>query len=190
MDEKEDAMKTYVTADLHFGHENIIKFCAPTRGHFKDADHMNEEMVRMWNEIVNPEDNVYILGDVAFMQAQKAAEMVNRLNGRKILIQGNHDVKTLRDPMFRMCFAEIHVYHEIDWRGTRVCMFHYPIAEFNQMHRGAVHFHGHLHGKPNGLEEYRVRDVGWDATGNIVTDMDDIFPEALKGKVKNHHPTT
>ena len=180
-------MKTYVTADLHFGHANVIKFCAHNRGHFKDADHMNEEMIRMWNEIVNPEDTTYILGDVAFMSGYDAALIMMRLNGRKILVEGNHDRKTLKDINFRNQFAEIHTYLDLNYNGQKVIMFHYPIAEWDQMFRGAVHIHGHVHGKVSGLEEFRVRDAGYDATGNIVTLMDDLIADALKGKIKTHH---
>jgi calcineurin-like phosphoesterase family protein len=66
-------------------------------------------------------------------------------------------------------------------------MFHYPIAEFDQMHRGAVHFHGHLHGGKSGLERYRVLDVGMDATGMIAISMEEAIAKALKGKIKGHH---
>jgi calcineurin-like phosphoesterase family protein len=148
---------------------------------------MNEAMIKEWNEIVEPEDTVYILGDVAFMPASKAVNILRRLNGRKILIEGNHDRKALKDPMFARCFDEVHKYLEIVHNGTKVCMFHYPIAEFNQQHRGAVHFHGHLHGNPSGIEEYRVLDVGMDSTGWIVLEMDDAVRRALKGEIKGHH---
>jgi hypothetical protein len=66
-------------------------------------------------------------------------------------------------------------------------MFHYPIAEFNGQHRGAVHFHGHLHGGVSGLEHYRVRDMGMDATGMIAITMEDAIKSALKGEIKGHH---
>jgi hypothetical protein len=66
-------------------------------------------------------------------------------------------------------------------------MFHYPIAEWDQMHRGSVHFHGHLHGNVSGMEKYRCRDMGMDATGNIVTKMEDAIKDALKGEIKGHH---
>lgn len=180
-------MKTFITADLHFGHTNIQKFCPHTRGKYRDVDHMNEEMVRIWNETVCPEDKVYILGDVAFMPAHKAAAMVNRLNGFKILIEGNHDRKALNDPTFRACFVEVHKYLWIPYNGFQIVMFHYPIAEWDQMHRGALHFHGHLHGGPSGLEHFRARDVGVDATGQVVTLMEDVIADALKGQIKGHH---
>lgn len=181
-------MKTYVTSDIHLGHKNIMSFCPVTRARFNnDVEYMNEQIVKEWNEIVNPEDTVYILGDVAFMPATKAAVLVNRLNGTKILIEGNHDKKALKDPMFNKCFKEIHKYLEVNYDGTKVCMFHYPIAEWNQMHRGSVHFFGHVHGGNSGLEGYRAIDVGMDSTGWVVIEMEDAINRAMLGKIKEHH---
>lgn len=181
-------MKTYITSDLHFGHKNIMKFCPDTRGHFTDAEQMNELMIDDWNSIVEPDDLVYILGDVAFMPANKAVPILKRLNGRKILIEGNHDVKQLKDNSFRACFEEIHKYLEVQWEKRKIVMFHYPIhKEWNQAHRGSIHFHGHLHGSPSGLEEYRCRDMGYDATGKIVTLMEDAIEDARKGLIPEHH---
>jgi len=66
-------------------------------------------------------------------------------------------------------------------------MFHYPISEFDQMHRGAVHFFGHVHGKETGLEKFRARDVGMDATGRVVSRLDEMIRDALKGEIRAHH---
>ena len=181
-------MKTWITSDLHFGHKNIMNFCPDSRSPFRnDVDYMNEAMVREWNDLIEPGDLVYILGDVAFLPAQKAAETVNRLNGTKILVEGNHDRKALNDPTFRKCFKEVHKYLDINYDGTKVVMFHYPIAEWDQMHRGAVHFHGHLHGGKSGMEEFRCRDMGMDATYMIAITMEDAIKDAIKGKIKGHH---
>ena len=181
-------MRTWVTSDLHFGHKNIMSFCPQTRERFRnDVSYMNEAMVTEWNDKVSPEDTVYILGDVAFMSGSDAGRTVNRLNGTKILIEGNHDRKTLMDVNFRNEFAEVHKYLDITYNGTKVVMFHYPIAEWDQMHRGSVHLHGHLHGGKSGMEKYRCRDVGMDATGMIVTLMEDTIRDAMKGEIKGHH---
>jgi calcineurin-like phosphoesterase family protein len=183
-------MKTYITSDLHFGHKSIATFCPKTRGHWdtrNDPDTMNRDMIQMWNQIVDTEDTVYILGDVAFMPAAEAVQIMRQLNGIKILVEGNHDRKNLRDPAFRACFKETHKYLDITYQGTMVVMFHYPIAEFDQQHRGSVHFHGHLHGNISGLEHYRVRDMGFDATGKIVTLMEDAIADAKTGQIKGHH---
>lgn len=181
-------MRTYITSDLHFGHANIMKFCPQSRARFNnDVTYMNEQMVREWNAIVEPEDTVYILGDVAFLPAQKAAEYMNRLNGSKILVEGNHDRKALTDSAFRSSFKEVHKYLDVNYAGTKCVMFHYPIAEWDQMHRGAVHFHGHLHGGVSGLENFRARDMGMDATGSIVVEMERAIADAMTGEIKGHH---
>lgn len=182
-------MKTYITSDIHWGHTNILKFCAQSRARFKnDVSYMNEAIVKEWNESVNVEDLVYILGDVAFLRPELAAQYINRCNGRKILIQGNHDRKNLGSQVFRDCFEEIHHYLDINHNGTKVVMCHYPFHfEWDQAHRGSVHLHGHVHGAITGLEDYRARDVGMDATGKTVVLLDDIVADALKGKPCDHH---
>ena len=181
-------MKTYITSDLHWGHKNIMSFCPVSRARFRnDVDYMNQAMVQEWNDLIEPEDLVYILGDVAFLPAPKAIEYMRRLNGRKILVQGNHDRKLLQDAGFRGCFEEIHHYLDINYNGTKCVMLHYPIAEWDQMHRGAVHFHGHLHGGISGMEQYRCRDMGIDATGVIAVLMEDAIRDAMRGEIKGHH---
>jgi hypothetical protein len=66
-------------------------------------------------------------------------------------------------------------------------MFHYPIAEWDQMHRGSVHFHGHLHGGTSGMEKFRCRDMGMDATGSIAITMERAIADAMHGEIKGHH---
>ena len=181
-------MRTWITSDLHFGHKNIMKFCPQTRARFNDdVAYMNNAMVLEWNAKVQPEDTVYVLGDVAFMSGSDAGRMVNRLNGTKILIEGNHDRKLLNDPVFRGCFKEVHSYLRYNHNGQIVIMFHYPIHEWDQMHRGAVHFYGHVHGGKTGLEKYRARDAAFDATGRVVSNLDAMIADALKGEIRSHH---
>lgn len=181
-------MNVYVTSDLHFGHKNILKYCPVTRSRFNnDVDYMNEQMVFEWNSVVQPNDLVYILGDVAFMPAPIAISFMNRLNGRKILIEGNHDNRLLENNQFRDCFIEIHSYLKIKHNGHDVIMFHYPIARFDKMYNGSIHLHGHCHGNTTDLEKFRVRDVGMDATGKVVSLLDDVILDALKGEFGFHH---
>lgn len=188
VDIKRTRMKTWITSDLHFGHKNIMSFCPETRARFNnDVIYMNNAMVEEWNHKVQPEDTVYILGDVAFMSGSDAGRMVNRLNGTKILIEGNHDRKTLMDATFRGAFKEVHKYLDMTYDGHKCVMFHYPIAEWDQMHRGALHFHGHLHGGVSGLEKYRALDVGMDSTGEIVISMDRAIRMIKDKVIKGHH---
>lgn len=181
-------MTYFVTSDLHFGHTNIMKFCPVTRARFNnDVTYMNEAMIEEWNSMVKQEDHTYILGDVCFAPWEKAVQFMSRLNGTKTLVVGNHDKKLLKSPEFRDQFLEICDYLDVNVNGTKVVMFHYPIAEWDQMHRGAVHLHGHLHGGHSGLEKYRARDVGMDATGMIVRKLESVVAEALRGDIKSHH---
>ena len=180
--------KDFITSDIHFGHKNIMSFCPVTRARFKnDVNFMNEEIIREWNEVVQPEDHTYILGDVAFCNAATATAYMKRLNGTKTLVVGNHDVKLIRDTGFHSCFVEVRDYMRIVHNGTVVTMFHYPIAEWDQMHRGAVHLHGHLHGGKSGLEGSRALDVGMDSTGKVVSSLDETVAFALRGVIRSHH---
>jgi calcineurin-like phosphoesterase family protein len=181
-------MKTWITSDLHFGHKNIMSFCPETRARFRnDVDYMNSAMVEEWNAKVEPGDLVYILGDVAFMSGSDAGRTMLRLNGTKILVEGNHDKKTLKDATFFNAFKEVHKYLDINYDGHKIVMFHYPIAEWDQMHRGALHFHGHLHGGVSGLEKYRALDVGMDSTGEIVISMERAIRLIEGNLIKGHH---
>ena len=165
-----------------------MKFCPVTRARFRNnVAYMNEAMIREWNELVKPEDTSYLLGDIAFLPAIKAVEYLNRMNGRKILIAGNHDRKLLNDSNFRKCFDEIHNYLEITYNGTFIVMCHYPFSEWNSMHRGSINLHGHLHGGVSGMEKYRSRDMGIDATGKIAILLEEAIASAMTGEIRGHH---
>lgn len=81
-------MNVFFTSDLHLGHINIIPLCDRP---FEDVDDMNEMIVQNWNTDVQEDDVVWVLGDVAMGSFVDSMALVRRLNGRKILIPGNHD---------------------------------------------------------------------------------------------------
>ena len=82
-------MGRWWTADHHFGHANIIRYCSRP---FADADAMNRAMVDRWNDVVASGDEVWILGDLVMGQRPvNLAAHVSRLRGTKILLPGNHD---------------------------------------------------------------------------------------------------
>lgn len=77
----------FFTSDLHFYHENIIKYCSRP---YSSVEQMNEILVRNWNETIGPDDVVYCMGD--FSLAIRPVELyTHRLNGHKKLVPGNHD---------------------------------------------------------------------------------------------------
>jgi calcineurin-like phosphoesterase family protein len=178
----------YISSDIHFGHKNIMNFCPVSRAFGKgDISRMDEEIIRRWNSVVQPGDTTFILGDVAFCNAEKAVSHLQRLNGFKVLIKGNHDVKLVKDEKFCEQFTAMHDYYTLQVNEVKVIMFHYPIAEWDQMHRGSVHFHGHLHGSVSGMERYRCLDVGMDNHDCYPIKLTTAVDKALKGAIKQHH---
>lgn len=185
MTERNEMHNIFITSDLHFGHANILKYNPDTRK-YRDVNHMNTEMIREWNSSVTDEDLVYILGDVAFCNVNDAVAIMRQLRGQKILIAGNHDTKLIQHAKFRECFLEIHQYHTLSFEGKRICMFHYPIFDHDQAHRGSIMLHGHRHGKPHGIPG-RIMDVGMDATGKVVSSLSDIVQKMILVEPMKHH---
>lgn len=160
-------MAVYFTADLHFFHENVIRFAnRPFRG----AEEMNAALIQNWNNRVSAGDEVYILGDVTLKGAGRAAEVLSQLCGKKYLIRGNHDKFADQASFPKELFVWIRDYAEITVGNTPFVLFHYPIGEWNGFYRGAVHLHGHQHNhrdynKKNRGEGLLRYDVGVDANG-------------------------
>lgn len=175
-------MKTYVTSDLHLGHSGIIKYCNRP---FNNVQEMDDFIVSEWNSIVDKNDKVYILGDVTFYKDEKATNLVSSLNGNKSLVTGNHDKRNLKYKPFKSCFEQVHNYYEFYYNNNVICMFHFPILEWHGAHKGYVHLHGHMHGKSTGLEKFKIKDVGYDATKKVVLNIDDILEEL---KTKENKP--
>ena len=84
---KENINMIYFTADTHFGHENVIRFCSRP---FSCAAEMDEALIENWNSRVKGNDTVYVLGDM-FFRSVNFEEILKRLKGKKRLIVGNHD---------------------------------------------------------------------------------------------------
>jgi calcineurin-like phosphoesterase family protein len=84
-----DLEHTFVGADLHLGHRGIIPKC---RHRFCNVQEMNETIIKNWNEMVRPQDIVYHLGDLCLGRRNGGPlSWLERLNGQKVLIAGNHD---------------------------------------------------------------------------------------------------
>jgi calcineurin-like phosphoesterase family protein len=83
-------LKYWFTADHHFGHSNIIKYCNRP---FKNIGEHDYKLIRLWNSRVKEEDIVYYLGDFCFksLKDRTAKYYIDQLNGKIIFIRGNHD---------------------------------------------------------------------------------------------------
>jgi len=80
--------KTWFTADTHFGHSNIIKYC---KRPFRNVDVMDAVLVNNWNSRIKPHDIVIFLGDFAYKDKKKVTEYLEALHGHITFIKGNHD---------------------------------------------------------------------------------------------------
>lgn len=105
-------MSTYFIADTHFGDEKIMRY---ENRPFESANQMDEQLIENWNSLIKSEDTVYHLGDFSSYDINKNAEILSRLNGRKILVMGNHDrhitAKQWRESGFDECY-ELPVVYE------------------------------------------------------------------------------
>lgn len=86
--------RVFVTSDTHFGHDR--EFLFGPRGFDNHVDHDNE-VIRRWNETVNPDDTVYHLGDVILGDNKYGMSCLSQLNGTIIIIPGNHDTRARLD---------------------------------------------------------------------------------------------
>lgn len=145
----------YFIADLHFycksqtNDGNVNYDNRP----FADLDEMHDVMLRRWNAKVTNGDTVYILGDISMRGRNDALiALVAQLKGKKVLVKGNHD--DVSDYRYRQLFEEIVDYKElcenINGKGYKLCLMHYPILMWNGQHRGAILLYGHNH---NSIED-------------------------------------
>lgn len=143
-------MEIFVTSDLHFGHKNIIKY---ENRPYDSIEQMDKDLIRKWNNTVATNDIVYILGDFSWYGGEKTNEILKQLNGKKVLIIGNHDYNFLKDKKFdATLFEEITYYKELKYNKKKYILFHYPIAEHNGKMQGYIHLYGHIHSMDLELE--------------------------------------
>ena len=135
----------FFASDHHFYHKRIREFSPKTR-RGESVEEMNELLIQAHNSIVKQNDLVYFLGDFSFGNAEQTKRIAMRLNGQKHLILGNHDDIIRRTKEIQELFVTVQDYKDTSIEKIKISMFHFPIAEFNQQHRGAYHFHGHTHG--------------------------------------------
>ena len=157
-------MTDFVTGCTHVGHANIISLAGRP---FADVGEMDRTLIANWNAVVGPNDTVYHLGDFAFRGGPGQAYR-ERLNGRIICLQGNHDPKGWGADYMR-----------VKCNKTRVVLFHYPIEEWDGWYRGAVHLHCHTH-KATFASGERRGNVGVDATGFTPMKLEEEVARLLK----------
>jgi len=130
-------MRFYVS-DNHFGHFRIIQYC---KRPYETAEQMDADMIAKWNAVVTNDDEVWHLGDFA-MSYDHAKTIVPQLNGRKILILGNHDKSSQQ--MREIGFAEAHQSWKLKIGFKSVTLMHRP-RPLTGYDAGKWLLHGHVH---------------------------------------------
>ena len=135
-------MSIYFIADTHFGHHNIIRHCNRP---FSSVEEMDETLIYNWNRAVKPTDTIYIMGDLFFRNTVPAQEYLERLNGTKHLIIGNHDKDWMKKIDLSEYFASVERMAEINDGVRKITLCHYPMMTWNGGGKSGYMIHGHCH---------------------------------------------
>lgn len=169
----------WFTSDLHLGHANVIGYAGRP---FHAVGEMDPSLVAAWNSLVRPDDEVWVLGDLAMGRIDETLPVAAQLVGRKHLVVGNHD-RPFKDGhrreewtgRYRLDAGFVAVHHgELDLElagGCRVRICHFPYrgdsgdrdryVEARPVDDGCWLLHGHVHEKWR--QRGRMINVGVDA---------------------------
>lgn len=138
---------------------------------------MNEALIANWNSVVSDEDTVYVCGDFFMGPLDAIPAILERLNGKIILIRGNHDQKN-RMNVFKAYGIEIKDIEYLSYRGRFFILCHFPIEneEFMKMVRvdnsEVIFCYGHIHGNaPKGFV---------DGTYHVGVDTNNLTPISIQ----------
>lgn len=172
--------KTFFTSDLHFFHEDVIKFCNRP---FGSVEHMNDTLIKNWNSVVGDHDHVWFLGDFSFGKVEETSNVLDQLKGIKHLIVGNHDRKGRAQDLFNKhwnkYFVDTHDYYRLKVDDYKLVLCHFPFASWE---RGYINLHGHLHSLAGYSNKWMQYDVGVDANNYTPILLEDAVTRAINGK--------
>ena len=174
----------WLTSDLHLFHNQ--EFIYKARG-FDSIEEMNTEIERLWNEVVDDDDEVYILGDLMVCGKGGSNEagmgIVRRLKGKKHVILGNHDTK-MRMAMYEEEESIVDVQYAtmLRYKGYSFYLSHFPSITTNLQHetlkQGVINLFGHTHSKEKFYNDIPfMYNVSVDAHGNRPVSIDEALKE-------------
>ena len=136
----------FLTSDLHFSH--IQPFCWEARG-YTSPEHMNQEQIRKWNEVVSDEDEVWMLGDGMMNDNAAGIECFKQLKGKIHIIAGNHDTDA-RLQIYKDLGYDVQFAHRLKYKKKSFYLSHYPTITANGEDEKALwqqvwNLCGHLH---------------------------------------------
>lgn len=166
-------MNYFFTADEHYGHANIIKYCNRP---FKNSFEMDIEIIKRHNEVVKDNDMVYHLGDFTLHKNYEFIKKtyIDKLNGQHYFIKGSHD-KWLNEKSTKI--------YEKRFGDNYIVMCHYAMLVWPRSHYNSWNLFGHSHG---GLKRTQGKqmDVGVDNFNFYPVSLDEII-EIMKNKPDN-----
>jgi calcineurin-like phosphoesterase family protein len=142
----------FFASDHHFHHRKIVEgFTAsgkePTSRPFSSIEEHDEILIQNHNMVVRPEDTVWFGGDV-FLSGGDGKEfnydLLNRMNGNKKLILGNHDTHR-KIESYRPYFSQIVGYSEMAGHFGKIILSHIPVHTSQFDTRFKANIHGHTH---------------------------------------------
>ena len=190
----------YFTSDLHFGHNSILKYNQKYRSGYKTTSDMDEDLIKIWNQTVNPDDIVFSLGDFSFKGLSFTLDKLKRLNGKHHMILGNHDqvIIKYKDKLLQETkydgnaliesikdYRELKIFDEKRNKEVEFVLFHYPIMHWNKDQYGSIHLYGHMHDISVELDG-RALNVCFDSHGKILS-LDEVLDLVEHKKIANSH---
>lgn len=171
--------KTFFISDTHYWHNNIIDFC---KRPFGSVEHMNQELIKNHNSVVQPSDHLWFLGDFSFGTVEQTEDILKQLNGIKHLIVGNHDRKGKAQQLFNKnwskWFVDSREYFRLKVNGYKLVLCHFP---FQSWERGYINLHGHVHSLQGYQNRWMQYDVGADANNYTPILLEDVVKRAQAG---------
>lgn len=150
--------KVWVTSDIHYSHKNICRGVTNWRTQdgqipinstrdFQSIDEMNDVLVNNINSKVGQYDTLIMLGDISFGGFENVGKFLDRLVCKNIhLVLGNHDhhIRNNRENIQER-FSSVSDYLQVKIYGQNFVMCHYPLSSWNELNKGSIQLHGHVH---------------------------------------------
>ena len=176
----------WLTSDWHFNHNR--EFIYKARG-FDSVEAMNEHIIACHNIVVQPEDDVYVLGDLMLGDSEKGIECINQLKGRLHIVLGNHDTDR-RIALYKQLLNVVEIENVITlkYKKYHFYMSHYPTLTGNlekeSLKQMTLNLYGHTHQKTNFYMDMPFMfHVGVDSSKCFPNSLDDIIM-MMNDKVK------
>jgi len=176
----------WFTADTHFGHANIIKYCQrpflseteelaaieDPEGNWRISPETvrrhDRSLLNAINAVVQRNDTLWIIGDFCWGKMEEARPYRDAIQCKDVrLVWGNHDHRSI-EPLFRTSIEQ----GMITVEGQAIWLNHYPMRSWNKNFHGSWHLYGHVHGRLQTEDD----ENRWNLTRDVGVDVCDYRP--------------